>query len=98
MVDRCLLPSYQLHVSALMTIQVDELTKNTHKQLHLACVFYTEDGWRCYWMEYEISCVLGREGVCMGVYYANLSIVQFRAMILGIHVYVYIGYMVIDTQ
>ena len=24
--------------------QVDELTKNTHKQLHLACVFYTEDG------------------------------------------------------
>ena len=49
-------------------------------------------------MEYEISCVLGREGVCIGVYYANLSIVQFRAMILGIHVYVYIGYMVIDTQ
>jgi hypothetical protein len=43
---------------------------------------------------YEISCVLGREGV----YYANLSIVQFRTMILGIHVYVYIGYMVIDTQ
>ena len=34
----------------------------------------------------------------MGVYYANLSIVQFRAMILGIHVHVYIGYMVIDTQ
>ena len=34
----------------------------------------------------------------MGVYYANLSFVQFRAMILGINVYVYIGYMVIDTQ
>ena len=34
----------------------------------------------------------------MGVYYDDLSIVQFRAMILGIHVYVYIGYMVIDTQ
>ena len=34
----------------------------------------------------------------MGVYYANLNIVQFRAMILGIHVYVYIGYMVIGTQ
>ena len=47
---------------------------------------------------YEISCVLGREGVYMGVYYANLSIVQFRAMMLGIHVYVNIGYMVIDTQ
>jgi len=47
---------------------------------------------------YEISCVLGRDGVYMGVYYANLSIVQFRAMMLGIHVYVYIGYMVIDTQ
>ena len=37
-------------------------------------------------------------GVYMGVYYANLSIVQFRAMMLGIHVYVYIGYMFIDTQ
>ena len=24
-------------------LQVDELTKNTHKQLHLACVFCTED-------------------------------------------------------
>ena len=34
----------------------------------------------------------------MGVYYANLSFVDFRTMILGIHVYVYIGYMVIDTQ
>jgi hypothetical protein len=47
---------------------------------------------------YEISCVLSREGVYMGVYYANLSFVEFRTMILGIHVYVYIGYMVIDTQ
>ena len=48
---------------------------------------------------YEISCVLGREGgLYMGVYYANLSIVHFRAMMLGIHEYVYIGYMVIDTQ
>jgi hypothetical protein len=27
----------------------------------------------------------------MGVYYAKLSFVEFRAMILGIHVYVYIG-------
>ena len=44
---------------------------------------------RVYWV--------GR-GVYMGVYYANLSFVEFRAMILGIHVYVYIGYMVIDTQ
>jgi hypothetical protein len=34
----------------------------------------------------------------MGVYYANQSFVEFRTMILGIHVYVYIGYMVIDTQ
>ena len=33
----------------------------------------------------------------MGVYYANLSIVQFRAMMLGVHVYVYIGYMVIES-
>ena len=47
---------------------------------------------------YEISCVLGREGGVYGVYYANLGFVQFRAMMLGVHVYVYIGYMVIDTQ
>ena len=31
-------------------------------------------------------------GVYMGVYYANLNFVQFRTMVLGIHVYVYIGY------
>jgi len=42
-------------------------------------------------------CWVGRR-VYMGVYYANLSFVEFRTMILGIHVYVYIGYMVIDTQ
>ena len=34
----------------------------------------------------------------MGVYCANISFVQFRALMLGIHVYVYIGYMYIDTQ
>jgi hypothetical protein len=34
-------------------------------------------------------------GVYMGVYYANQSFVEFRTMILGIHVYVYIGYLVI---
>ena len=44
---------------------------------------------RVYWV--------GRR-VYMGVYYANLSIVQLRAMVLGIHVYVYIGYMVTDIQ
>ena len=44
----------------------------------------------------RVYCV-GR-GVYMGVYYANLSFVEFRTMILGIYVYVYIGYMVIDTQ
>jgi hypothetical protein len=44
---------------------------------------------RVYWV--------GR-GVYTDVYYANLSIVQFRATMLGIHVYVYIGYMFIDTQ
>ena len=37
-------------------------------------------------------------GVYMGVDYANLSFVEFRAMILGTHIYVYIGYMVIKTQ
>ena len=44
---------------------------------------------RVYWV--------GR-GVYMGVCYANLSFVEFRAMILGIHVYVYIGYIDINTQ
>jgi len=45
------------------------------------------------------SCLywVGR-GVYMGVYYANLSNVQFRAMMMGINVYVNIGYMVIDIQ
>ena len=49
---------------------------------------------------YDISCLMRREErvVYMGLYYANLSFVEFRTMILGIHVYVYIGYMVIDTQ
>jgi hypothetical protein len=37
-------------------------------------------------------------GVYMGVYYSNLSFVEFRTMILGTHVYVYIGCMVIDIQ
>ena len=36
--------------------------------------------------------------VYMGLYYANLSIVQFRAMMFGVHVYVHIGYMVMDIQ
>ena len=35
---------------------------------------------RVYWV--------GRE-VYMGVYYANLSFVEFRTMILGIHVYIH---------
>ena len=50
-------------------------------------------------MGYEISCVMGKGGgVYTCLYYANLSFVEFRTMILGIHVYVYIGYMVIDKQ
>ena len=44
----------------------------------------------------DLVCIGKRGGVYMGVYYANLSFVEFRTMILGI--YVYIGYMVIDTQ
>ena len=81
MIDRCLLPSYQLHVSGLMAIfRLMIFNKNIHKHLHMACDFI----WR---MGDEISCVLGREGVYTGVYYVNLSIVQFRAMMLGIHVY-----------
>ena len=41
---------------------------------------------------------VGRGVLYMGLYCANLSIVQFRTMMLWIHVYVYIGYMFIDTQ
>jgi len=44
---------------------------------------------RVYWV---------RRGVYMGLYYANLSFVESGTIILGIYVYVYIGYMVIDTQ
>ena len=39
-----------------------------------------------------------REEGYMGVYCANLSFVEFTAMMLGIHVYVYIGYVVIDIE
>ena len=46
-----------------------------------------EDGGGVIGWGYEISCVLGREGVYTGVFCVNLSIVQFRAMMLGIHVY-----------
>ena len=45
-------------------LQVDELTK-THKQLHLACVFYTEDGGRGYWMGVRDLVCIGYGG---GVY------------------------------
>ena len=76
MVDRCLLPSSQLHVSALMAIfrLTIFFNKNIHKHLHMAC-FYMEDGGGVIGWGYEISCVLGREGVYTGVYYANLSFV-----------------------
>ena len=46
----------------------------------------------------DVVCIGIGRGVYMVLYYANLSFVEFRAMILGIHVYVYIGYMVIDTN
>ena len=37
----------------------------------------------------DFVCIgLGR-GVYMGVYYANLSVVQFRAMMLGGYMYMY---------
>ena len=39
----------------------------------MACVFYTEDGGGVIGWGYEISCVLGREGVYTGVYYANYA-------------------------
>jgi len=61
--------------------------KNIHKHLHMACFFIwrmgaglLDGGTR------SRVCWVGR-GVYTDVYYANLSIVQFRAMMLGIHVY-----------
>ena len=39
----------------------------------MACVFYMEDGGGVIGWGYEISCVLGREGVYTGVYYANYA-------------------------
>jgi hypothetical protein len=72
---RCLLHRYELHVSAFMAIfRLNELTKK-HRQLYLACFLYTVEGF-FYWMGYEISCVLSREGG--GVYgfcCANLTVV-----------------------
>ena len=52
-------------------LQFDELTK-THKQLYLACVFYTVEGGVSFvgW-GYEISCVMCREGglwVCIHIH------------------------------
>ena len=61
--------------------------RNIHKHSHMACVFFI---WRMGagllngGKRARVCC---REGVYTGVYYANLSIVQFRAMMLGIHVY-----------
>jgi hypothetical protein len=47
-------------------LQVDELTKNTYKHLHFACVFYTEDGGRGYWMGVRDLVCIGREGCVYG--------------------------------
>ena len=56
-------------------------------------------GGRGYWIGVRDLVCNGEGGVVyMGLYYANLSFVEFRTVILGIHVYVHIGYMVIDTQ
>ena len=66
MVDRCLLPSYQLHVSgAYGHLQVDELRK-THISSYIwhASLIRRMGGGFIGW-GYEISCVLCREG---GVY------------------------------
>ena len=53
------------------------------------CLLY--GGWGAgLWMGVrDLVCIGYGGGVYMGVYYANLSIVQFRAMMLGVHVYVY---------
>ena len=60
-------------------------------------------GMRLLYLRWGVGLLDGgtRSQVCWvwrGVYYANLSFVKFRTMMLGIHVYVYIGYMVTDTQ
>ena len=81
MVDRCLLSSSQLHVSALMAIFRLMIFNKTYISIFTyGVLLYMEDGGGVIGWGYEISCVLCREGVYMGVYYVNLSIVQFRAM------------------
>jgi len=40
--------------------------QKAHKQVHLACVFYTEEGGGVIGWSYENSCVLGREGDVFG--------------------------------
>jgi hypothetical protein len=72
-------------------LQIDELTK-IHKQLYLACVFYTVEGGfllldggtrsRVYWV--------GR-GVYMGVYYANLSFVPYKRRMPNVTAYVFLS-------
>ena len=66
MVDRCLLSSSQLHVSALMAIfRLMNFNKTYISILHMACFFIWRMGGGVIGWGYEISCVLGREG---GVY------------------------------
>ena len=70
----CLLHRYQLHVSAFMAIfRLNELTKKTWPVIFDMRLIY--GGGSFYWMGYEISCVLSREGCEYGLYCANLSIV-----------------------
>jgi hypothetical protein len=73
-------------------LQVDELTK-THICSYIWHAFLYGGGGGAGLLDggtrSRVNWV-GR-GMYMGVYYANLSIVQFRTMMLGIHVYVYIG-------
>ena len=87
-----------IYFGAYGHLQVDELTKAHIRSYIWHASFIRRRGAglldggtrsRVYWVG---------KGVYMGVYYTNLSFVEFITMILGIHVYVYIGYMVIDTQ
>ena len=87
MVDRCLLSSSQLHVSALMAIfRLMIFNKNIHKHFFIftyGVLLYMEDGGGVIGWGYEISCVLGREGVYTGVYYATSCPVVFTLKIAG---------------
>jgi hypothetical protein len=63
------------------------INKKTHKQLHLACVFYTEDGGRGYWMgvrDMNLCWLYMAYKFIFVPYYTNTSFFFFRFMLIRI--------------